>query len=101
MSFRRIGSRMTTKRPNINFHILAQRQLTEDSVELLRVIHLENADVRAFPDDPPDMPSNAGPLKFLGHRGLGCAQLDDLVRIRVRRDADDHLDMEQHVIRTR
>jgi hypothetical protein len=65
-------------------------------VQLIRALHVEDADVRVLPDDAPQVAPSAVPLQLLCASFLVGAQFFDVFRVRIGRNVNVHSDVEQH-----
>lgn len=88
---------MVTKRRYLDLHKGVKRQRIQNVVQFGRAFHLEDADVRVLPCDAPQMQPLALLLELLRTLVLLLAQVFDLFRVRIMRNPDGNLHMEQHV----
>jgi len=87
---------MTAERRDPNVHERKEGQTRKDVVQLLRARHVEYADVRVPPCDPPQMTPDARALQVLCASTFRLLQRLGLLGGDVVRDPHIHFDLKQH-----
>src|SRR5277367_1289408 len=90
-------TRMVAKGGHLNLHKGVKRQRVQNFVEFVCALHIEDADVCILARDAPEMHPFPLQLEFLRALVLLDTELFNLLRVRIRGDADGDTHVEQHV----
>src|ERR1700728_1523698 len=90
-------TRMMAQGGHVDLHKGVKWQRTQNFVEFVCALHIEDADVCILARDAPEMYPFLLQLQFLGALVLLGTELFNLLRIRVMGDADGDTHVEQHV----
>src|ERR1700723_3277807 len=81
----------------LDFHERIKRQGAQNLMQLAGVLDVEDADVRVFARDPPQVPPLTLSLQFLRPVVLAGGQIFDFFRLDLVRNPDRDVYVEQHI----
>jgi hypothetical protein len=88
---------MMTESDDFDLHKRIKRQRTEDLVEFVGVLNLEDADIRVFPSDPPQMRPLLLQLQLLCPLMLVATQFLKSLRGEIVWNADINTYVKEHI----